>query len=493
LAAWLLYFFSVASGLTWAHQGADGAELLAAAVVNGVPHPPGYPLYMMLLQLWLTLLGALLPASDLAWRGNLFSAFSAGLSAGLVTLTAHQLLIQRPGRWLWAALAGLAWASSPLLWSQAVITEVYALHAFIIALLGWVVLVRSQRLWRLALPVALGVAHHLTLVLLAPAVVYLLWVQERTWARFWRILLWLAVGGALGMLLYLRIPWVASSAPPINWGYADNWRGFWWLVSGEAYRGYLFAGSLAATLGRLSAWAYTLTVQLTPFGLTLALIGLARWDRDAPTLRNFALFWLTPISIYAVIYYTRDSDIYLLPVTWLLSILFAVGVQVSFEWLVAALADRGWARWVSPGMVVALLLVGLAAAAAIRWRDVALTGDVEAQRYLAHVAAAVEPDAIVISRADRETFALWYGAWASGELMAAAPGIIPLNDSLYQFDWYRRLQGALYPGVPGITESVERVIADNRGRRTIFFAEELPIVESDRLTPAPPLWRYTTE
>lgn len=48
-AIFLVFLFSLAPGLTWAHQGADGGELVTAAVVNGVPHPPGYPLYMLLL------------------------------------------------------------------------------------------------------------------------------------------------------------------------------------------------------------------------------------------------------------------------------------------------------------------------------------------------------------------------------------------------------------------------------------------------------------
>ncbi len=52
--AFLLYWWTAAPGLSWAHQGADGGELLAAAVRNGVPHPPGYPLYIWLLQGWLS-------------------------------------------------------------------------------------------------------------------------------------------------------------------------------------------------------------------------------------------------------------------------------------------------------------------------------------------------------------------------------------------------------------------------------------------------------
>ncbi|MDQ3248886.1 MAG: DUF2723 domain-containing protein, partial [Chloroflexota bacterium] len=75
--AFALYAWTLAPGLTWSHQGADGGELLAAAVSNGVPHPPGYPLYIWLLQGWLIFSQYLLPGSELAWRGNLFSAVCA--------------------------------------------------------------------------------------------------------------------------------------------------------------------------------------------------------------------------------------------------------------------------------------------------------------------------------------------------------------------------------------------------------------------------------
>ena len=86
-------------------------------------------------------------------------------------------------------------------------------------------------------------------------------------------------------------------------------------------------------VSRLSAWAYTLTDQFTPLGLALGFVGLAAWDRTAGHLRNFSLLWITPVSVYAMLYYTRDSEIYLLPVVWLLSIWMAVGLEIIAAWL----------------------------------------------------------------------------------------------------------------------------------------------------------------
>ncbi|HAJ38167.1 MAG TPA: hypothetical protein DCL15_21045 [Chloroflexi bacterium] len=484
LLAFALYFASLAPGLTWAHQGADGGELLAAAITGGVPHPPGYPLYTTLLQGWLTLIGWWAPASDLAWRGNLLSAISGAASVCLTVLVAGELLPRgEASRWLWALAAGLAWAFSPLLWSQSILTEVYSFHALLVVLLAWVVLVKPLRLWYVVLPVALGVAHHLTLILLLPAAFYAL-VTARTGVRRWQAPLVAMIGGVcLGALCYVRIPLAASNGPPpVNWGYADNWDGFQWLVSGAAYRGYLFSGGLSTTLQRLTTWTYTLTTQFSPMGLALGFVGLATWDRNAARLRNFSLLWVTPVSVYAILYYTRDSEIYLLPVVWLVCIWMAVGLATLAVWLTPRFAG---ATPVLAGITgLALLLL-----AATNWPTLALHNDDTARQYLVALAQTLEPDSLLVTLEDRETFAAWYGAWGDRTLTAAAPGLIPVNESLYQFAWYQRLQRDLYPDVPAIDTSAAALVAANAGLRPIYFAEPPAWIDAVELEQVGPLWR----
>ncbi len=493
--AFLVYFFSLAPGLTWAHQGADGGELIAAAMVNGVPHPPGYPLYTLLLGLWLDFGRLLLPAADLNWLGALLSALCAAASAGVTFVTAGHLLRGTPHAPLWAALAALAWAFSPLLWMQAVITEVYALHALLLALLGWAVLVHPERPWVAVAPVALGAANHLTFLLLLPAAAYALWVQARARGagaprERLRSIGFLALGLLLGALFYLRTPLAAAAAPPVNWGYADNWEGFWWLVSGAAYRGYLFSSPADSWLTRLAGWAYTITAQYTPIGLALALGGLAYWDRAVPWLRNFSLLWLGPISLYAIAYYTRDSDIYLLPVGWLMALWLSVGLGQIAAWLAQRFSGSTLSQGArSSALLGAVAAVSLFALTAWRWGGISLAGDHEARDYLKQVQAVLEPNSIVVTLDDKATFALWYGVWGSGELAAAVPGVTPVNDSLYQFDWYRRLQGDLHPSIEGIDESVDAIVAANRAQRPIFFAQMPTYVAQTDLIQTGPLWR----
>ena len=100
------------------------------------------------------------------------------------------------------------------------------------------------------------------------------------------------------------------------------------------------------------------------------------------------------------------------------------------------------------------------------------------------------PGSIVVSGRDFETFALWYGAWGSGDLLAAAPDTVLVNYALYQFDWYRRLMAARYPDVAGIDQSVQTLMAANATDRPIFFSEKLDIVPETSLSAVGPLWRY---
>lgn len=488
LLAFALYVASLAPGLTWAHQGADGGELLAAAITGGVPHPPGYPLYTILLQGWLGLIGWLAPASDLAWRGNLLSALSGAASVFLTVLVVDALLTPATAhRWLWALLGGVAWALSPLLWSQSILTEVYSFHALLTVLLAWAVLVKPLRLWYVVAPVALGVAHHLTLLLLLPAAFYAL-VTVHSGAGRWRASLATMLGGVmLGALCYVRIPLAASSGPPpVNWGYADNWDGFQWLVSGAAYRGYLLNGGLSAALQRLATWAYTLTAQFSPLGLALGFVGLATWDRSAARLRNFSLLWVTPVSIYAVLYYTRDSEIYLLPVVWMLSVWMAVGLATLATWWTPRFVG---ATPVLAGMAGAALLL----LAALSWPTLTLRNDDAARHYLAALAQALEPDSLLVTLEDRETFTAWYGAWGDRTLTVAAPGLIPVNESLYQFAWYQRLQRDLYPDVPAIDASAATLVAANAGLRPIYFARPPAWIDAAELEQVGPLWRLKVQ
>jgi hypothetical protein len=58
----------------------------------GVTYPTGYPLYILLGKLWLTLL----PFGEVAWRMNLFSALCSALALPLMYGAARRLFTRPP-------------------------------------------------------------------------------------------------------------------------------------------------------------------------------------------------------------------------------------------------------------------------------------------------------------------------------------------------------------------------------------------------------------
>jgi hypothetical protein len=106
-----VYLHSVAPGLSWANDGSDGGDLIAAAATGGVAHPTGYPLYLLLARVF-----QFLPFGSLAFRTNLLSAVPTVSSSALVYLLVRDSLSNQDETNPWAAAlaAGYGFGLAPL-------------------------------------------------------------------------------------------------------------------------------------------------------------------------------------------------------------------------------------------------------------------------------------------------------------------------------------------------------------------------------------------
>ncbi|RRR68184.1 MAG: DUF2723 domain-containing protein, partial [Candidatus Viridilinea halotolerans] len=129
----LVYGLTLVPTVTWAHQAGDSGDLLTAVATGGVPHPTGYPSYLLLVDAF-----RWLPWGDLALQQALFSALCAIATALLVVLLVNALTPVQGWRAAFAGGFAALWLGfTPLFWSQAVVVEVYSLHALFTALLWW--------------------------------------------------------------------------------------------------------------------------------------------------------------------------------------------------------------------------------------------------------------------------------------------------------------------------------------------------------------------
>src|SRR3954471_20855424 len=221
LAAAAIAAFAYGLTLSPSVGAGDSGELILAAHSLGIPHPPGYPVWLLLARI-----ADLLPWGTVALRVNALSALLAAAAAGLFYLLAARCGLGRIGR-----LAGtMVFAGSTLLWDSAVQAEVYSLTAVTFLLLAMAALsARSRRTSGARgdaiffLLAGLSPLVHQTLVF--PALALAAWVLLRRPApgRFAAALLWPSVGCSILFLLPIR----SGAHPWLDWGQDRNLASLW--------------------------------------------------------------------------------------------------------------------------------------------------------------------------------------------------------------------------------------------------------------------------
>lgn len=446
VVALAVYARTLAPDITWAHDGGDGGDLITAAATGGVPHPPGYPTYLLLSWPFVNL-----AVGNLAWRMNLFSAVGAGGASALVALSVFRLARDAghnpPAAWAAAAGAGLALAFSPLLWSQAVIAEVYAPGALFAALLLWQAVRRPAGQWAAA---AWGLTWGMALGINLPLAIYGLLFLEFAW-RQRRLWIGGGVGLACGLAIFAILPLRARLGSPVNWGGADTWAGLWWLISAQLYRGYVLSLAPSALPARLLAWAVLLVRQFTPAGPILAGWGLGRLTGLRRGLAVASVLACIGLSIFAIGYNTTDSYVHLIPVLILAAAWLGLGLCQVLELAGQALSRRWrWRRLALAAMAGALPL-GLLVTG---WDEADLASDRPAVVFGLSRLESAPPRAILLTGQDAQTFTLWYFHYARG----SRPDVAVVDRGLLGMPWYRDAV-ARVDKLPGLASAADPLLA----------------------------------
>jgi hypothetical protein len=437
-AAGFLYELAAPLLLNSANYGADGGDYLAAVLTKGVPHPTGYPLYLLISDIAQRFF-----QGSFVWRQAQVSILPGAICVGTVFVLILILLKGQPsiGRLAGGVIASIALAVSPLFWSQAVIIEVYALNALFVVLgLLWVELVTSlvenppRSMYVLIIFLAwicgLGLGNHRTFLLMYPLAAFQIYTLFRIKRAKWTAIL-STIGWLSGVLTYLILPIRAAAHPPVSWGDASTWQGFIWLVSGGDYYKLLFGIGWQEYSARLLAWSRLLFEQ---FGIVGFLAGL--WGLFSEKIGNRAKWMLGYVfvayTLFALGYKTNDSLVYLLPAMIVFVILIGWGINEAWQ--------IKW-RGLRVGLVVPLLLLlQLTIMLPGRFQAISVqSGD------LAHYAETTlnnsEKEAVIFPATDGETFALWYYQYG----LSVRPDVKIISNGLLQYPWYRDQLKRLYP------------------------------------------------
>ncbi len=413
--AGLVYFQTVAPSVTWKHNGADSGDLAAAAYVLGIPHPPGYPLFMLIAGAF-----ARLPYFEPAAGVGIFAALAGAFALWVLARAGASLIgdldVNGIAR-LIPALVALGFAFAPALWSQVTVAEVYTLNLFFVCVILWAMV--SHHRWRVAISAAafgFGLAHHLSIVLLAPGALIALQPTRRDWRAIFLLV--------TPLLLYAYLPLRGAQHPAVNWGAPYTLDGFLWDVTAAPYRSYFFGLSLIDVEARLAQSAKMLFDQFTPLGIAVVLWGVARLATARARLAlafgiSFAL-----IGAYAMVYGSRDAFIYLLPAFAMVAL-----------WLMYGAADfvaLSRSRLVAFVAVIALLALPLYNLRA-NFSAMDLSGDRAAFNFARGILERLPRDAVVFAEGDENYFALVYYRQA---VLAENSSAVIVSQGLLQYPWY---------------------------------------------------------
>ena len=180
----------------------DSGELATAGEYLGVPHPPGYPSWTMIVWIFSKIFGFVKfrgmenPAWGVAFASAFFGALSAGITAMLVCRSGRDFLrsIKRTTAIIglrsenMICFAGgfassLLFAFAPCMWSQSVIVEVYSLNAFFLVLVlllayMWIRRPSDKLMMLTGLVFGLGLTNYQALLLLVVALLLIIVVKD---------------------------------------------------------------------------------------------------------------------------------------------------------------------------------------------------------------------------------------------------------------------------------------------------------------------------
>lgn len=433
--------------------GGDSGDLIAAAKVLGIAHPPGYPLYTMLAALL-----ARIPVSTIAYRIGFLSSIPSVLSL----LVFFQIVYLLTKNKVASFLTTLTLGTTYIFWLYAVVVEVFALNSLIIlaALYVSLKIITGRRMnllpW-LGLLSGLAVAHHHTYVLMVPSFIYLFFqVKRRITGKIYLYSLLLFLIG-LTPLLYLPI--AASFSPPVNWENPLNLGNFLRLLTRSGYGTFKagsFAGDTLIQRGISLVAAFRLIISdLRLLGVILVIAGMYSCFRKNRRVFYF-LLWAFLSGMFFIFYASFPLYVDFLVGTYERFLIFPLVVLCIFLSLgIVFIADKipnflrmfrsfppRIKRVLTGNNLVWLFAVLPLGLMFINYPKISiLKGEQAPENYAREILNSVEANAIVIPSSDTSLFNSQYVYYSEGKW----ENVKLIHYSKLVFPWYYQTLLKYYP------------------------------------------------
>ncbi len=451
-------------------QAGDAGEFITVMLAGGVPHPSGYP--------WMRILGLL--ARGLVGVG-VPAVLAAAIPCALAGIAGIAFLHRVALRCVPADPPRAAATTSTLVTLLLATTSTLVLHVFdaevwgpLLLVVGgfvWLAVVRRPPAWVLGLALGLGVAHHLTAVMLLPLAVTAAWPEQRTSTGAVLRAGLAGVGGSLLGLTVLLTLMLGAHGAEAAWAWGDTESLSGWLH--HVTRGDYGVFQLSLQDQRPPAWAqlrraYTtqggaLSGQLSPHWLlSAALIAAAciLAVRRGPLPLRLRLGLVLSVALSGTVFPTAHNldptspfSMWILERFDLMPIALLIPVcALALAPLPAAVASRsraGLGLAIGGGLLVLRQLVFTA------WHGVPADNPWVERYALDALRTPETPRSLIVGTDDHRTFPILYAQ----EVLGEGKGVLYIDASLLAHPWYRARLRRRMPGLPDIDKPVRLLTA----------------------------------
>jgi hypothetical protein len=455
--------------------GGDQGEFTALFTLGGVAHPPGYPLWTLLLRAM-----SWMPGSTPSLAAARATAVIGAIAVGLLFAACRSWGASRGA----SVVACVVYAFAPLTWIYATQAEVFALNAVLcsalLAVTGPGCALRGERRIVVAgLVVGLGLSHHPTFLAMGPIAILALvrgWNELGEGGRLRSSLLG-AAALVLGLAPYDYVVWASWHPQGLwVWGGPMDPAGLlhhvfgtdFWLLGTEDTRAPV-PGTPLSDLG------HSLAVATLVVGLPVAMVGIVRgFLRDRGGALAITASWLLagPVVLAMLIgkpvenYPLVVERMYILPLL-ILSIPLAWGVDLLLEQ-----APRDAREWIAAAAAIAVTAVDTGRVPP----RIAEYERPTVEHYLQDSLSNLPRLALLVGVGDQRFF----GFLVEQRVLGLRPDVVYVDAGMLRTDWYRaRISAALADGVQVTSDPRELVAAEARSGRQVYLTDSV-----DQLVPA---------
>jgi tetratricopeptide (TPR) repeat protein len=382
----------------------DSGELVAAVDVLGIPHPSGYPLYVLLGKLWTLAL----PLGSVAYRMSLFSAACAAAACAVLYHLCRREGTGAPA----AAFAALLLAVSPSLWGEANVQRVYALNALFVLWAVWFALEwrrggRDRSLLAACLLCGVGAANHTFMGFVAFAIGLFALSTRPGILRRPGLLLAMPSCALAGLLPYAYLPIRSRMDPPLDWGNPETLDAFLGVVLRRDFWNRRWIEGPGDLLVIAADYLKSLGTELLWVGTAFMVFALVAGRRRWPVLLPLLIMGA---NAGAMALHGSRSDLFIWHRYYVPS--YAMGALLSGLGLQMLLERRrfaGRARWLA-WAPLAVPLVG----AFLYWREFDRSRYRVADDFSRQLLATLPPGAHLAATDDNILFVLIYLKFVEG-------------------------------------------------------------------------------